>query len=63
MLAAAGTSAQARFYVHLYVGLYLEAVGNRSQALEHIKIAADNQYAAVGGYMHTVARVHLGLRQ
>ena len=61
VLSAAGTSEQARFYAHLYEGLYAEAMGNKARALEHIKAAAANQYAAAGGYMHVVARVHLAL--
>jgi lipoprotein NlpI len=63
VLAAAGRSASALFYAHLYVGLYFDAVGNNARALEQIKAAAGSQYAAVGGYMHMVAGVHLTLRQ
>jgi len=59
VFAAAGSRLQALFYAHLYVGLYSEAIGNRAQTLEHIKAAADPQYAAAGNYMHIVARVHL----
>lgn len=57
---ADGTEAQ--FYAHLYVGLYLEAIGKAAEALKHIAVAAQDRYAA-GGYMHTVAKVHLALRQ
>jgi lipoprotein NlpI len=58
VLEAAGGTAEGQFYAHLYSGLYLEAVGNKTRALEHIKIAAEDRFAG-GGYMHRVARVHL----
>ena len=45
------------FYAELYVGLYLEAIGQGERAREHLVAAAD---APVGGYMRDVARVHLG---
>ena len=32
---------------------------NWSKAREHLVSAADDTYAPVGGYMHTVARVHV----
>ncbi len=60
VLAAAGNQVEAQFFAHLYIGLYQEALGNKDAALKHITIAADSRYA-VGGYMHTVAKVHLGL--
>ena len=47
-----------QFYAHLYIGLYSEALGRKNVALEHIKEAASDRYAAAGGYMHMVARVH-----
>lgn len=59
VLAAAGGDASAQFYAQLYVGLYAEASGQKNVALDHIRAAAADRYAAVGGYMHTVARVHL----
>jgi lipoprotein NlpI len=59
VVASAGTAPSARFYAHLYAGLYFEAFGNRRFALDHITAAAADQYASAGGYMHTVARVHL----
>ena len=40
-------------------GLYLEATGDATRGREHIAIAAAPRYAAVGGYMHDVARVHM----
>ncbi len=58
VLAAAGNRPDAQFYAHLYVGLYAEALGNKSLALEHIRAAADDRYT-MGGYMHTVAKIHL----
>ena len=62
VLEAAGTQASAQFYARLYVGLYFEALGQDAQAIEHITAAADDRFARVGGYMHTVARVHLQMR-
>lgn len=60
VLAAAGVEPESQFYAQLYVGLYYEALGNKDRALAHIAIAGHDRYAS-GGYMHTVARVHLGL--
>jgi lipoprotein NlpI len=62
VLAAAGNQPIAQFYAHLYLGLYFEAVGNADRTLEHIRIAASERYG-MAGYMHGVARVHLGLLQ
>lgn len=58
VLSSAGGNPSARFYAELYVGLYGEAIGRNDLALEHITVAAADQYASVGGYMHMVARVH-----
>ena len=63
VMTAAGTRPDGQFYAHLYVGLYLEAIGDRAGGLEHLRSAADRRYASVGGYMHTVAGVHLALLQ
>lgn len=63
VLAGAGARPEAQFYAHLYLGLYFEALGGKDRALEHIKAAAADRYRAVGGYMHMVARVHLGILQ
>src|SRR5262245_41981616 len=63
VIAAAGTTAESQFYAHLYVGLYAEAVGNKQLASEHITAAAADKFAAAGGYMHRVAKVHLELLQ
>lgn len=63
VLAATPAQPAPQFYAHLYVGLYFEAIGNADRALEHMKIASAERYAAAGGYMHSVARVHLELRQ
>ena len=63
VIAAAGTTAESQFYTHLYVGLYAEAVGNKRLASEHITAAAADRFAAAGGYMHRVAKVHLELLQ
>ncbi len=59
VMKAAGNDADGQFYGNLYVGLYLEATGQRALALPHIKVAASDRFATVGGYMHMVARVHL----
>lgn len=59
VLSAAGGQPLARFYAHLYCGLYHEALGRTEVAREEIALAADARFAAVGGYMHTVAVVHL----
>jgi len=63
VLRAAGDRPEAQFYARLYLGLYFEALGNKPLALEHIKAAADDRFAAAGGYMHTVAKVHLAILQ
>jgi len=55
---AAGSQPSGLFYAHLYIGLYAEATGRKDLALTHIKEAASDRYAGVGGYMHMVARVH-----
>lgn len=63
VLAISGAGVGAQFYAHLYVGLYFEALGRTAEALDHIRAAAADRYAAAGGYMHGVARLHLALRQ
>ena len=63
VLAAAGDRREPQFYAHLYLGLYYEASGNERLAREHITTAADNRFATAGGYMHGVAKVHLGILQ
>jgi len=63
VLSAAGSESRAQFYAELYVGLFYEANGNKALALRHITNAAADKYRAAGGYMHTVARVHLGTLQ
>jgi len=62
VLAAAGQSISARFYAELYVGLYYEATGKKTEALTHLKAAAAERYASAGGYMHRVAALHPLLR-
>lgn len=61
VLTAGGTGASGQFYARLYVGLFYEATGNKKLALENITAAAADRFAAAGGYMHTVAKVHLGI--
>ena len=58
MLAAAN-SPSALFFANLYAGLYYDALGDRRLARDHLTIAAAPGYAAAGGYMHAVARLHL----
>jgi lipoprotein NlpI len=60
VLKAAGTQLEGQFYAELYVGLYLEALGDAERALKHIRNAAADRFSA-GGYMHGVARVHRDL--
>jgi lipoprotein NlpI len=59
VMRAAGNDASAQFFARLYTGLYLEATGQRDAGRSQIEIAAEDRFAAVGGYMHDVARVHL----
>jgi lipoprotein NlpI len=63
VLAAAGNQPDGQFYAQLYIGLYFEAIGNDRLALQHITAAAADRFARDGGYMHTVAKVDLALRQ
>jgi lipoprotein NlpI len=63
VVAAADARPASQFYAHLYLGLYFEALGDKSRALDHIRTAAADRFALVGGYMHTVARIHLGILQ
>jgi len=63
VLTAGGTQLRGQFYAELYVGLYFEATGNKRLAQQHIAAAAADRFAAAGNYMHTVAKVHLGILQ
>ena len=63
VLAAPGDDQTGQFYAQLYVGLYFEAIGDARRALEHISAAAADRYADVGGYMHSIARVHVDVLQ
>lgn len=49
----------ARFYAHLYVGIYHDLSGDKKKAAEALDLAA-NKYK-IGHYMGDVARVHLDL--
>jgi lipoprotein NlpI len=63
ILAAGGTQpSSARFFAELYVGLYYDAIGDRSRAVQHLRNAAAKTYAPAGGYMHRVAELHPLLR-
>jgi lipoprotein NlpI len=59
VMRAASRDVGALFYARLYIGLYLEATGSIDAGRAQIEIAAESQFARVGGYMHDVARVHL----
>jgi lipoprotein NlpI len=61
VIAGAGSGTEALFYAHLYAGVYYEALGDKTKALAEFRTAAQDRYA-VGGYMHSVARVHVKLR-
>jgi lipoprotein NlpI len=61
VMSAAGSDLTAQFFANLYVGLYLEATGKHDAARKRIATAADPRFAAAGGYMHDVARVHVKL--
>jgi lipoprotein NlpI len=61
VLKAAGSRPDGQFYAQLYLGLYFEALGDARQARAYITTAASDRFADVGGYMHTVAKVHLGI--
>jgi lipoprotein NlpI len=63
ILAAGGTQPSSQFFAELYVGLYYDATGDRTRALQHLRNAADRKYAAAGGYMHRVAELHPLLRR
>jgi lipoprotein NlpI len=63
VVAAAGNQASAQFFAQLYLGLYYEAQGDARRAREHMTAAAADRFAAAGGYMHTVARIHLQQRK
>jgi lipoprotein NlpI len=62
VLQAAGTQPQGQFYANLYLGLYFEALGDRTRAMEHLTVAAADRYANAGGYMHGVAVIHVKIR-
>jgi lipoprotein NlpI len=55
---AAGSEPSSRFFAELYVGLYYDATGDRTRAIEHLRRAAAKDFASVGGYMHRVAELH-----
>jgi lipoprotein NlpI len=60
VMAAAGTSLSGQFYGNLYVGLYYEAIGDNARARPALEAAAGDRFRSAGGYMHMVARVHVG---
>jgi lipoprotein NlpI len=62
ILKAAGNEPSSRFFAELYVGLYYDAIGDRTRAIEHLRLAAAKEYAPAGGYMHRAAELHPLLR-
>ena len=59
VLQAGGDVPLAQFYAYLYAGLYLEALGDEEGGLSYMRTAAEDRFRG-GGYMHTVARIHVG---
>ena len=59
VMQAAGSNPSAQFFARLYIGLYLDAIGDRAAGRAQLEIAAADRYARAGGYMHDVARVHM----
>jgi lipoprotein NlpI len=49
-----------KFYAHLYLALYQEAIGNEAEALKEIRAAVE--LAGTSDYMEAVAKVHLQQR-
>jgi lipoprotein NlpI len=58
ILKAGANEPSARFFSELYVGLYYDATGDRTRAIEHLRRAAAKDYVSAGGYMHRVAELH-----
>lgn len=52
----AGLRKEQRFYAQLYLGLYLDAIGDKRKALEHLALAEDKY--RIGHYMGDVAHIH-----
>ncbi len=52
----AGLRKEQRFYAHLYLGLYFDAIGDKRKALEHLSLAEDKY--RIGHYMGDVAHIH-----
>ena len=48
----------ALFYAHFYAGLFAEVSGDAAAAATHIRQAASDRFADVGGFMNVVAHVH-----
>ena len=70
VLVAGNVDPSARFYASLYVGLYFEALGEGrgpdgqpgARARFYIEQAASDEFSSAGGYMKSVARVHMQVR-
>lgn len=58
VIEAGAASPSGQFFAQLYVGLYYEATGDATRALEHLKAATNPRFASAGGYMHVVATLH-----
>ena len=61
VLAAEGRQLQASSMPSSMSASITKPSGNATLAREHITLAAADQFASAGGYMHTVAKVHLGI--
>jgi lipoprotein NlpI len=58
VLTAGGSDLESQFYAEAYVGLYYEGTGNAGEGCAHLRIAASEKFANVGGYMHRVVQLH-----
>lgn len=64
VLEAGGQGGSSQFFAELYVGLYYDALGNDTLALQHLTRAASENFSRVaGGYMPRVAQLHPRLRK
>ena len=59
VLKAAGATPAGQFYAQFYTGLYFDANGDRTRALQAMTAASAERFAAAGGYMHAAAKNHL----
>ena len=59
VMKAAGSDPSAQFFARLYIGLYLEATGNREAGRAQIEIAAEDRFAARRRLHARCRRVHM----